>query len=362
MTECGECRKERLKGAFCRVISVVALIVALAVALVAAEFPMVLSVAEGASMSYICIEADSGKVLDESNADARKFPASTTKILTALVVLENMPLDLEFRVDDSAVGVEGSSIYLKRGEIVTVGDMLYGLMLRSGNDAAVALAVATAGSVERFAAMMNDRARRAGAKNSRFVNPHGLHDDGHHHGERPCRNHRRSLPQRRFPPHCVHIVRHRGQGRKHPCAVQQEQTAVAPGWRKRCKDGLYDKERQVPCGRSGQGRCATDIRSPGRHLRYVATFQTAAYRLREKRGQTEKAAQTRLFLCFDAGTATERRAQVRRASIRLIKMRTRVIMTQVTLFRRGQCVSTNSSPNAECARAEKPTNSLPRAG
>ena len=180
MTECGECRKERLKGAFCRVISVVALIVALAVALVAAEFPTVLSVAEGASMSYICIEADSGKVLDESNADARKFPASTTKILTALVVLENMPLDLEFRVDDSAVGVEGSSIYLKRGEIVTVGDMLYGLMLRSGNDAAVALAVATAGSVERFAAMMNDRARRAGAKNSRFVNPHGLHDDGHY--------------------------------------------------------------------------------------------------------------------------------------------------------------------------------------
>lgn len=180
MTECGECRKERLKGAFCRVISVVALIVALAVALVAAEFPTVLSVAEGASMSYICIEADSGKVLDESNADARKFPASTTKILTALVVLENMPLDLEFRVDDSAVGVEGSSIYLKRGEIVTVGDMLYGLMLRSGNDAAVALAVATAGSVERFAAMMNDRARRAGAKNSRFVNPHGLHDDRHY--------------------------------------------------------------------------------------------------------------------------------------------------------------------------------------
>ena len=180
MTECGECRKERLKGAFCRVISVVALIVALAVALVAAEFPMVLSVAEGASMSYICIEADSGKVLDESNADARKFPASTTKILTALVVLENMPLDLEFRVDDSAVGVEGSSIYLKRGEIVTVGDMLYGLMLRSGNDAAVALAVATAGSVERFAAMMNERAAACGAERSHFVNPHGLHDEEHY--------------------------------------------------------------------------------------------------------------------------------------------------------------------------------------
>lgn len=180
MTESKSSKKEEFKKAFLRVISVISLLLALAVALVAAEFPFGFAVAEGSSMSYICIEADGGKVLDESNADARKYPASTTKILTALVVLENVPSDMKFRVPDCAVGVEGSSIYLKRGEVVKVGDLLYGLMLRSGNDAAVALAVATAGTVERFAAMMNERARRAGARNSHFVNPHGLHDNDHY--------------------------------------------------------------------------------------------------------------------------------------------------------------------------------------
>lgn len=180
MTESKSCKKEEFKKAFLRVISVISLLLALAVALVAAEFPFGFAVAEGSSVSYICIEADGGKVLDESNADARKYPASTTKILTALVVLENVPSDMKFRVPDYAVGVEGSSIYLKRGEVVKVGDLLYGLMLRSGNDAAVALAVATAGTVERFAAMMNERARRAGARNSHFVNPHGLHDNDHY--------------------------------------------------------------------------------------------------------------------------------------------------------------------------------------
>ena len=140
MTESKSCKKEEFKKAFLRVISVISLLLALAVALVAAEFPFGFAVAEGSSMSYICIEADGGKVLDESNADARKYPASTTKILTALVVLENVPSDMKFRVPDCAVGVEGSSIYLKRGEVVKVGDLLYGLMLRSGNDAAVALA------------------------------------------------------------------------------------------------------------------------------------------------------------------------------------------------------------------------------
>ena len=180
MTESKSCKKEEFKKAVLRVISVISLLLALAVALVAAEFPFGFAVAEGSSMSYICIEADGGKVLDESNADARKYPASTTKILTALVVLENVPSDMKFRVPDCAVGVEGSSIYLKRGEVVKVGDLLYGLMLRSGNDAAVALAVATAGTVERFAAMMNERARRAGARNSHFVNPHGLHDNDHY--------------------------------------------------------------------------------------------------------------------------------------------------------------------------------------
>lgn len=172
--------KKDFKSAFARVISVIVLVLAFAAACVAAEFPHGLSVAQGAGTAYICIEAESGRVLDERAADERRFPASTTKILTALVVLENLPLGVNFRVPDCAVGVEGSSVYLKRGEVVNTEDMLYGLMMRSGNDAAVALAVATAGSVEKFAAMMNERAKKAGAVASHFVNPHGLHDDNHY--------------------------------------------------------------------------------------------------------------------------------------------------------------------------------------
>lgn len=172
--------KRDFKSAFARVIAVIVLLIAFALAYAAAEFPHGFSVVQGGGTSYICIEAESGKVIDECAADERRFPASTTKILTALVVLENLPLGVEFRVPDCAVGVEGSSVYLKRGEVVNTEDMLYGLMMRSGNDAAVALAVATAGSVEKFAAMMNDRARKAGAVNSNFVNPHGLHDDNHY--------------------------------------------------------------------------------------------------------------------------------------------------------------------------------------
>lgn len=76
--------------------------------------------------------------------------------------------------------MEGSSIYLKEGDEITVEDLLYGLMLRSGNDAAVTLAIEVAGSVEAFADIMNERAKEIGARNSHFVNPHGLHDDNHY--------------------------------------------------------------------------------------------------------------------------------------------------------------------------------------
>lgn len=137
-------------------------------------------VAEGTASSSIVMDAASGRVLGGSGYNTRGYPASTTKILTALVVLERTEPECVVTVPDEAVGVEGSSIYLRKGEKLTVEDLLYGLMLRSGNDAAVALAVATAGSVERFAAMMNARAAMCGAKDSHFVNPHGLHDDDHY--------------------------------------------------------------------------------------------------------------------------------------------------------------------------------------
>lgn len=131
--------------------------------------------------SMITTEAGSGRVLYEKNADSRRPMASTTKIATAITVIDNVP-DLEKTVviPDCAVGVEGSSIYLSKGETASIRDLLYGLMLQSGNDCAVALAVTTAGSVEKFAALMNETARKCGANDTNFVTPHGLHDDNHY--------------------------------------------------------------------------------------------------------------------------------------------------------------------------------------
>ena len=130
--------------------------------------------------SMITIEADSGRVLYESNSHKPLPMASTTKIITAITVIENCDINDEVKIDDSAIGVEGSSIYLQYGETLRVIDLLYGLMLQSGNDCAVALAVHTAGSIENFARMMNATAKKAGAENSNFTNPHGLHNDNHY--------------------------------------------------------------------------------------------------------------------------------------------------------------------------------------
>jgi D-alanyl-D-alanine carboxypeptidase len=128
----------------------------------------------------ILIEADTGTVLQELNADCKMSIASTTKILTALVVLEHCDVTDPVTIGADFPAVEGSSMYLKPGETLTVLDLLYGLMLASGNDAAVALAKHTAGSVEAFAARMNARAEELGCRNSHFVNPHGLDADGHY--------------------------------------------------------------------------------------------------------------------------------------------------------------------------------------
>lgn len=131
--------------------------------------------------SAIVIESGSGRIFFEHNADEKLPIASTTKILTAITVIENTPdLEKEITVPDEAVGTEGSSVYLKKGEKLRIIDLLYGLMLRSGNDCAVALACITSGSVTDFAYLMNTVARSAGAVNSHFANPHGLHDENHY--------------------------------------------------------------------------------------------------------------------------------------------------------------------------------------
>lgn len=130
--------------------------------------------------SSIVIEADSLRVLSAVGAHVPRPMASTTKILTAITVIRHVDVNRVVTISPEAVGVEGSSIYLQKGERWRVLDLLYGLMLRSGNDAAVQLALTTAGSVEAFAAMMNDTAYLAGAFHSHFVNPHGLHDPRHY--------------------------------------------------------------------------------------------------------------------------------------------------------------------------------------
>ncbi len=128
----------------------------------------------------ILLDAQTNRVLYEKNADDQSLIASTTKIMTGLIIAEQCNVLDRLRVPKEAVGIEGSSMYLREGEILTVQDLLYGLMLQSGNDAAVALAIYCAGTVEGFAEIMNDKAHRLGLHNTHFTNPHGLDSPNHY--------------------------------------------------------------------------------------------------------------------------------------------------------------------------------------
>lgn len=122
----------------------------------------------------------SGNILYEKNGNKQTPMASTTKIMTAIVVLENANLTDVVTIDSKAAGTGGSRLGLKKNDKITVNDLLYGLMLRSGNDAAVALANYVGGSIDGFADMMNNKARELGLVNSHFIVPHGLDNDGHY--------------------------------------------------------------------------------------------------------------------------------------------------------------------------------------
>ena len=115
-----------------------------------------------------------GEILLEKNADARRLIASTTKLMTALVALEHSELEDKVRIPAACCGVEGSSMYLQAGETYTVRELLTGLLLASGNDAALALALHCGGEEARFVAWMNEKAADLGMENSHFANPHGL--------------------------------------------------------------------------------------------------------------------------------------------------------------------------------------------
>ncbi|GHU98734.1 serine-type D-Ala-D-Ala carboxypeptidase [Clostridia bacterium] len=138
------------------------------------------SIASSCAESMTVMEARSGRILNSLNPDKRLPMASTTKVVTAIVVIENCDLNTVVKIPAEAVGVEGSSIYLEKDEPMTVEALLYGLMLQSGNDCAAALAIHAAGSVEKFAGMMNGFAQKVGAVNSHFMNPHGLHHKDHY--------------------------------------------------------------------------------------------------------------------------------------------------------------------------------------
>ncbi|MBE6635523.1 MAG: D-alanyl-D-alanine carboxypeptidase [Ruminococcaceae bacterium] len=130
--------------------------------------------------SAVLYEPAEKSFLFEKNADERLPMASTTKIMTALLAIENLSPDEEITVVPEACGIEGSSLYLKPGEILTASDLIMGMMLRSANDAAAALAYAVSGGIPEFAALMNERAASMGLRNTSFSNPHGLDGEEHY--------------------------------------------------------------------------------------------------------------------------------------------------------------------------------------
>lgn len=128
----------------------------------------------------IVIEAESGDIVFQKNADIKAPMASTTKIMTAIIAIENSDLSKKVKINSAAIGVEGSSIYLKEGEILTMEDLLYALLLESANDSAVAIAYEVGGTQEAFVDMMNEKAIALGLENTHFTNPHGLDNEEHY--------------------------------------------------------------------------------------------------------------------------------------------------------------------------------------
>ena len=153
-------------------------------AVLAAALFLSMPVSAISAQKAIVLDGNTGRVLYEKRADEKSLIASTTKIMTALVVCEQCNVLDRMKIPKEAVGVEGSSLYLKEGEVLTLQELLYGMMLHSGNDAATALAIYCGGTVEGFAALMNDKARFLGLTGTHFVNPHGLDAPEHYSSAR----------------------------------------------------------------------------------------------------------------------------------------------------------------------------------
>ncbi|MGV3488962.1 MAG: D-alanyl-D-alanine carboxypeptidase family protein [Tuberibacillus sp.] len=133
------------------------------------------------AQSAILMDQASGRVLFEKDVHKKMRIASITKVMTAILAIESGEMDDKVKVSNNAYGTEGSSIYLKKGEKITLRNLVYGLMLRSGNDAAVAIAEKVGGSVDGFVYLMNQKAKEIGMMDTHFANPHGLDDHEQHY-------------------------------------------------------------------------------------------------------------------------------------------------------------------------------------
>lgn len=158
------------------------LLLAAAVLFFTVPFNKAEAIPDVSAQSYIVIDSDSGRIIGSSNPTEKLPIASTTKIMTSILAIENTDdVEKKIEVPAACTGIEGSSIYLKPKQMVSIKDLLYGTMLRSGNDAAETLAAyAGRGNEGGFVAMMNEKAEELGAYNSNFVNPHGLSDENHY--------------------------------------------------------------------------------------------------------------------------------------------------------------------------------------
>ena len=155
----------------------IALTIALPINCIAVSQSSAVSVS---AKSAILIDLDERNILYQKNAKERMAMASTTKIVTALVACELLECSATVKIPHEAIGIEGSSVYLQAGERLTVEQLLYALLLESANDAAVALAIVAAGSVEKFADKCNEKAYGLGLRDTNFTNPHGLYDENHY--------------------------------------------------------------------------------------------------------------------------------------------------------------------------------------
>lgn len=130
--------------------------------------------------SAVVIESETGKILFDKNAKQKAYPASTTKIITALIAIENLDMEKSITVPDDFPAVDGSSMFLLPGETFKVKELIQSVLIHSANDACVLLAMEISGSESSFVQLMNQKAKDLGATNTHYVNPHGLHDDNHY--------------------------------------------------------------------------------------------------------------------------------------------------------------------------------------